>query len=175
MKQTSMIPNRITKELKNRNLPILQTGLVMFCFIVILMAWILSLNQLNKSKTSLLHGLKQEQQNLTSILAENLFQILDQNHAIEVFALERLSGNKAISPDLISSFLYGKRGFNRIVLYDSSGKTLYISSPGYNGQLSQERIAQYIHEMIQNNTPRVVALPPPPPRTPPGRFPFYFR
>ena len=149
----------ITKKLKNRNLPILQTGLVLFCFIVILMAWILSLNQLNKSKTSLLHGLKQEQQNLTSILAENLFQILEQNRAIEVFALERLSGNKTIFSDVISSFLYGKRGFNRIVLYDPSGESLYMSSPGYNGELSQERIAQYIHQMVQNNTPRVVAPP----------------
>lgn len=154
-----MTPHLITKELKNRNLRILQTGLVLFCFIVILMAWILSLNQLNKSKISLLHGLKQEQQNLTSILAENLFQILEQNQAIEVFALERLSGNKTISSDVISSFLYGKRGFNRIVLYDSSGNKLYMSSPGYNGELSQERIAQDIHEMVQNNSPRVVAPP----------------
>ncbi len=151
-----MIPHLITKELKNSNLRILQTGLVMFCFIVILLAWMLSLNHMNKSKISLLNGLKQEQRNLTSILAENLFQILEQNHTIEVFALELFSGNKTISSNEIPSFLYGKRGFNRIVLYDSSGNILYKSSPSYNGQLSQESIAHDIHEMVQNHTPQVV-------------------
>ncbi|ACN13306.1 signal transduction family protein (GGDEF domain protein) [Desulforapulum autotrophicum HRM2] len=159
MTQTSMIPKSIAKDLKNNNHRILQTVLFLFCFIVILLAWILSLNQLNKSKSSLLHGLKQEQQNLTSILAENLFQVLEQNHAIEVFALERLSGNKAISPDVISRFLNGKRGFNRIVLYDSSGNTLYMSSPSYNNRPTRNPMDHHIRERVQINSPRVVALP----------------
>jgi len=84
---------------------------------------------------------------------------MEQNHAIEVFALEVLSGNKTTCSNSISSFLFGKRGFNRIVLYDSSGNTLYKSSPSYNRQLSPELIAHYIHEMVQNNTPRVVESP----------------
>lgn len=154
-----MIPKSIAKDLKNNNHRILQTVLFLFCFIVILLAWILSLNQLNKSKSSLLHGLKQEQQNLTSILAENLFQVLEQNHAIEVFALERLSGNKAISPDVISRFLNGKRGFNRIVLYDSFGNTLYMSSPSYNNRPTRNPMDHHIRERVQINSPRVVALP----------------
>ena len=44
IKQTSMPPLFITKELNKSNLRILRTGVVLFCFIVILLAWILSLN-----------------------------------------------------------------------------------------------------------------------------------
>ena len=152
--------NSITKELNNSNLRILQTGLVLFCCIFIFTAWILTQNQLEKSKTAILQGVKQEQRNLTSILAENLFQILEQSRAIEIFAQERLSGNKEFSSDVITSFLYGKRGFNRIVLYDASGNSLYMSSPSCNTPLCRKNMADHIHEMMHNNPPRALPLPP---------------
>jgi len=128
--------------------------IAIFGAVLIVFAWCLFLFQVEKNKKELVAGLEREQQNLAGVLAENLFQILEQRHAVELLALKWFDGTTVPSQD-ITGFLYGERMFTRIVLYDLAGRSFYESSPG-----SGERpdiIKAHIEKM--SGTGRPVLMP----------------
>lgn len=153
------LPKPITKELRARSQMIIQSGLVVFCLIVVLLSWTLTLNQLAENRKSLFNGLNREQCNLTSILAENLFQMLEQKQVIELFALGWLSNHREKSLNDITRFLYGGRSFNRVVLYELTGRSFYQSSPHRRIQLDHRVIKHGIHEMAVSGKPLVIDCP----------------
>src|SRR6056297_2889203 len=73
---------------------LLKKGLITFGTVLIMLAWGLFLFQAEKNKKELLNGLKREQKNLVSVLAENLYQILEQRQTIELFASKWFNGTK---------------------------------------------------------------------------------
>ncbi len=141
-------PTQIAKALKNDNPLVLQTGLIIFGAVVVLLAWGFTLHQFSSNQVSLLDRLEREQQNLCGVLAENLFQIIEQKQAIEMLANNWLDHQRQKSLDDITSFLYGERSFNRVVLYDKFGNTFYQSSPHhFQDKQTKINIPHYIEQM----------------------------
>ncbi len=128
----------------------LKKGIIVFGTVLIMLAWCLFLFQVEKNKKELVAGLEREQQNLAGVLAENLFQILEQRHTIELFASKWFDGTKSPSGD-ITGFLYGERTFTRIVLYDLSGRSFYESSPGSGDRA--DKIREQIEKMLGTGQP----------------------
>lgn len=128
----------------------LKKGVIAFGSVLILLAWGLFLFQVEKNKKELVAGLQREQQNLAGVLAENLFQILEQRHTVEFFASKWFHGTKPSSED-ITGFLYGERTFTRIVLYDLSGRSFYESSPGRWDR--PDKIREQIEKMLGTGQP----------------------
>ncbi|WP_169742965.1 bifunctional diguanylate cyclase/phosphodiesterase [Desulfobacter vibrioformis] len=131
----------------------LKKGIIALGTVLIMLAWCLFLFQVDKNKKELVAGLEREQQNLAGVLAENLFQILEQRHTIELFASKWFDGTKSPSGD-ITGFLYGERTFTRIVLYDLSGRSFYESSPGSGDR--PDKIREQIEKMLGSGQPVVM-------------------
>ncbi len=140
-------------EVKDRQQRILRYGLITFGCIVILLSWGIVFYQIEKTKQSLLNSLKREQGNLINVLAENLFQVLEQKHTIELVALKWFSDRQQKNLNDITSFLYGEQTFTRVVLYDRSGRLFYQSSPQILKQQHKEDIKQYIDKMASVSKP----------------------
>lgn len=151
------IRNRITRKPRAKGRDILQSGLVFFGLVVILLAWGLLLFQLGKSKEALLAGLRREQTNLTGLLGENLFQILEQKQIIELFALNWFADHQQKPLDDITGFLYGERTFTRVVLYDLSGESFYQSSPRQDLREDPATIRSLMDQMKSQDPPLRVA------------------
>ncbi len=128
----------------------LKKGMIIFSAVLIMLAWSLFLFQLEKNKKDLLSGLKREQYNLAGVLGENLFQILEQRQAIELFASKWFARTDESLED-INGFLYGERTFTRIVLYEMSGKSFYESSPDRGNRPA--RIKKQIEKMLDTGRP----------------------
>ncbi len=131
----------------------LTRGTITFGAVLIMLAWALFLFQVDKNKNELLAGLEREQKNLAGVLGENLFQILEQRHTIELFASKWFDGTKEPSKD-VTGFLYGERTFTRIVLYDLSGQAFYESSPG--GGNRPDRVKKQIETMLATGRPVLI-------------------
>lgn len=131
----------------------LRAGLIFFGLVVICLSWGLVVYQLKKSRTVHLEGLWREQENLTGVLAEHLFQVLDQRQAIELIALKWFydHGQLALNMNDISGFLYSGRTFTRVVLYDRSGNPYYQSSPGHGAQLEPAAVKQMMDSFSRNS------------------------
>ena len=142
----------IAKGIKNYNLPWV---LSLLCFSVAVLAWWLSLQQLSERKQSILHGLQREQANLATIIAENLSQVLDQEQAIALLAQGGFE-NRQQQLSNITSFLYGERAFNRIALFDLTGRQIYQSSPRSSTDIQQTSMRQLLDEMVVSNRPLTV-------------------
>ena len=144
------VSDSIDNEQESRGQGFLQTGLILFGVIIIVLAWSLTLHQVKESRGSLLAGLEREQKNLTAVLAENLFQILEQKQAIELFALRWFGDRQEKSLKEITGFLYGERSFTRVVLYEKTGKPFYQSSPHHRTNIDMKA---YIQEMLDSGAP----------------------
>jgi diguanylate cyclase (GGDEF)-like protein len=129
---------------------LLKKGLITFGTVLIMLAWGLFLFQAEKNKKELLNGLKREQKNLVSVLAENLYQILEQRQTIELFASKWFNGTKQPAKD-ITGFLYGERTLTRIVLYELTGRSFYESSPG--NVTTPDQIKKRIEKMLTTGRP----------------------
>ena len=121
----------------------------------------------------LTNELKMEQSNLSGVLAENLFQILEQKQAIELFALQWLSEERQKPLNNITDFLYGDRTFTRVVLFTDAGRIFYRSSPRGQADNADEDIKSLLDEMSRDPGVRVIlkedgAL------QPPWQIPFLF-
>ncbi len=125
-------------------------GMILFSAMLIFLAWGLFLFQVEKNKKELLNGLEREQYNLAGVLAENLFQILEQRQAIELLASKWFARADKSLED-ISGFLYGERTFTRIALYELSGKSFYESSPGKGSE--PDNIKKQIDKMVETGQP----------------------
>ncbi len=127
-----------------------------------------------KSRTVHLEGLWREQENLTGVLAEHLFQVLDQRQVIELTALKWLYDQRplALNMNEITGFLYSGRTFTRVVLYDRFGRLYYQSSPGHDVRPEQAAVRQMIDRFPKTTSLSVwnrhnTGV------KPPGRFPFF--
>ncbi len=130
----------------------LQFGVLLFGLVAILLSWGVTLHQLSENKTSLLQGLVREQGNLSSVLTENLYQILEKKQTIAMLAANKLDNYRNHFPNDINSFLYGESAFTRIVLYDLTGEVAYQSSPGSEGQYQTNMVA-LAREVIASGQP----------------------
>ena len=128
----------------------LKKGMIIFSAVLIMLAWSLFLFQVEKNKKDLLDGLEREQYNLAGVLGENLFQILEQRQAIELFASKWFTRTDESLED-INGFLYGEKTFTRIVLYELSGKSFYESSPDRRSRPA--RIKKQIEKMQSTGQP----------------------
>ncbi len=89
------------------------------------------------------------------MLAEHLFQVLDQRQVIELTALKWLYDQRplALNMNEITGFLYSGRTFTRVVLYDRFGRLYYQSSPGHDVRPEQAAVRQMIDRFSENNQP----------------------
>jgi len=94
----------ISKDLENYKPRTFKLGLILFGIVGVILAWGLTFHQLDKSRIALLDRLDREQKNLSSVLAENFFQILDQRKAIEQVAMNKLKGSKQFLIDIEGYF-----------------------------------------------------------------------
>ncbi|MEA2061578.1 MAG: hypothetical protein U9P10_13950 [Thermodesulfobacteriota bacterium] len=113
---------------------------------------------MDTSRKALLCELKREQNNLTRVLADHLYEILEHKQAIEVFALQFFTGQKEKSLSDITGFLHGEKAFTQVVLYDLSGTPFYMSSPGKNDHAQSQKIRQIITNMVENKNTLLVEL-----------------
>lgn len=138
----------ISKDLEDYKPRTFKLGLILFGIVGAILAWGLTFHQLEKSRIALLDRLDREQKNLSSVLAENLFQILDQRKAIEQVAMNKLKGSKQFLTD-IEGYFYSERAFSRIVFFETSGKVLYHSSPLQSDkQATQESMRSQIEQAL---------------------------
>lgn len=129
------------------NTSILQYAVIAFGIVVILLSWGITLHQLKKNQTSLLKGLAREQKNLSSLFAENLYQILEKKQPIEMLAINWLENHSQSLLSDLNNFIYTESAFTRIVLYDLKGETFYQSSPRRQGQEYRINIRDLLVEM----------------------------
>lgn len=138
---------------KTYNQLFLKIGVLLLSAFFIFLSWGVTHHQLEKNKTALLLGLEREQQNLCSLFAENLYQILEEKQTLALLVFNQLDTNTdTISAD-ISQFLHNKSAFNRIVLYKEKGEPLYQSSPDHRNPYDQGRLRQRIGQTISSGEP----------------------
>lgn len=132
----------------------IKSNLILFAILVILVTWGVLIEQMKKSEKALLDRMVSEQANLTSVLSENLFQIMGQKQAIALLAMKWLANHEKNSLDDIKAFLYGDRTFTRVVLYHLNGDLFYESSPLIESQKREEQIKHEISLVAATKTVR---------------------
>lgn len=150
----------ILTKLQHDNPRVLQFGVATLCILVLVLAWLVTLHQLNKNQSLLLKSLEREQGNLGSVLAENLFQVLEKKQTIEMLAVNWLESFDQKSLENIHSFLYGERPLTRVVLYEISGRPFFQSSPNPSSDLQMQRnIEAYLERVTANGERMFIDIP----------------
>ena len=140
-----------TYEQKFRQFVFFQYGLILFFLLVLGLSWGLSLSHLRGNRSFIVKGVNKSQANLTSIIAENLFQVLDQNKAIGLIASDWMKSRADNRFEAIQSFIYSEQAFNRIVFYDASGQAIYQSSPVQGEKISSVEIGALVRKLINSD------------------------
>ena len=108
--------------------------------------WSLTLHQLRLNRLAIIDGVRRDHANLTAIIADSLYQLLEQRQAIILLAQDWLQTQRNASLEDIHRLLYGKHAFNRIVLYNSAGDKLYQSTPRAQELIGEAQIRAKIQE-----------------------------
>ncbi len=135
---------------EGRSLPLksqtlyLQIGLSMAFVLVIALSWGMTLSQLSENRRFILQGMRTQQANLTAIIAENIYQVIDQNQAIGLVAQGWIRNHQQGAPAEINNFIYSEQAFNRIALYDIKGAQLYQTLPADQQPATPAEIKSYL-------------------------------
>ncbi len=140
-----------TYDQKFRQFLIFQYGLILFFLLVLGLSWGLSLNHLRGNRAFIVDGVNKSQANLASIIAENLYQVLDQNKAIGLIANDWMRTRTDERFEEVQSFIYSEQAFNRIVFYDLAGQVIYQSSPQQTEYVSSDEIAALIQDLLNSD------------------------
>ncbi len=136
--------------------PLLQIGLTGFFLLIIILAWSQTLAQQKENRKFIIHGLQIEQTNLAAIISENLFQVLDQNQAINMIVQDWLNNRQWGRPDEVNHFIYSEQAFNRVALFDLSGQQIYQTSAQDEYLLSPALIRQLIAQLRTTAAPAAI-------------------
>lgn len=117
----------------------------------VVLIWSLTLHQLKINREAIIKGVERDHVNLTAIIADSLYQILEQRQAITLLAQDWLQTQRSEALEDISHLLYGKQAFNRIAIYSDSGDKLYQSSPRADELIKEAQIRDAITEFSSGN------------------------
>ena len=130
----------------------LQIALSLAFVLVVTISWGMTLSQLNENRRFILQGLSRQQANLTAIIAENLYQVIDQNQAIGLVAKGWMRHHNQSQPSEINHFIYSEQAFNRIALYDLEGQQIYQTLPAYQNVVTAGDVKIFIGNFVANET-----------------------
>ncbi len=122
----------------------LQFGLSLAFVLVLCLSWGMTLSQLRENRRFIIQGLSTQQANLTAIIAENIYQVVNQNQAIGLVAQGWIRHHQQEQPAEINNFIYSEQAFNRIVLYGVDGRKLYQTLPDFQQSITPEEIKGYL-------------------------------
>ncbi len=121
----------------------LQIALSLAFVLVVTISWGMTLSQLSENRRFIVQGLSRQQANLTAIIAENLYQVIDQNQAIGLVAQGWMRNHNQNQPSEIKHFIYSEQAFNRIALYDLDGQQIYQTLPDFQNVVTATDIKKY--------------------------------
>ena len=130
----------------------LQFALSVAFVLVIALSWGMTLSQLNENRRFIIQGLSRQQANLTAIIAENLYQVIDQNQAIGLVAQGWMRNHRQGLPSEINNFIYSEQAFNSIALYDLEGQQLYQTLPDFQQVATAKEVKSYVGSLAADGT-----------------------
>src|SRR5690606_23852534 len=107
----------------------LQIACIAFSFIVLILAWGITLQRLDADKALAMESASKQQNNLAIIIAENFRQLLDGAHTISIVARDWWDGFSPAEVDRLTAMRGAHSAFLNISLYDVRARRLYSSSP----------------------------------------------
>nr|WP_321989841.1 diguanylate cyclase [Desulfuromonas acetoxidans] len=136
-----------------RGCSFLPVAVGVFGLCLLLAAWILTLNQLQSNRRSLLDRVTTEQHNLVSIISKNLTQAIDEHRPLKTIVRNALDEQDTAELNHIPELLSGQHFFNRMLVCSRNGTPLYQSSPGTNYSEQQNLLATFFPVHQDTDTP----------------------
>ncbi|MDP3538848.1 MAG: EAL domain-containing protein [Azonexus sp.] len=104
------------------------TGVALILTLLVL-AWGVTLQRLEAEKTLVNQNARIQQENLATIISENLAQVLDRGRLMSIAANEWFEGDRMAATNRLSAMRTADRAYLRVALYDSAMRRVYTSSP----------------------------------------------
>ena len=120
---------------------------------LLLAAWAMTLNQLDSTRNSLLHGVSVGQHNLISVIDKNLHQALDEHQVLSDMVRIGVDNDDHLPFIHIPQLLSGQHFFNRMQVMTTRGIHIYQSSPGTDYTQFAPLIAALVAEHPQTRNP----------------------
>ncbi|THB77792.1 MAG: EAL domain-containing protein [Desulfobulbaceae bacterium] len=108
------------------------------------------------NKTSLLNSLERDQSNLSSVLAENLYQILEKKQIIMGMTIDWLEGYHTHFFAASEQLIRNESAYNRVAIFDESGENIYQSSPGSIESRDPETLSKAVQKVLSDEKPLYV-------------------
>ncbi|RIX42512.1 MAG: EAL domain-containing protein [Rhodocyclales bacterium GT-UBC] len=118
----------------------LLVGSIALSLILLLAAWSLTWQRLDIERRWVLRTTSSQQENLATIIAENLNQVLDRGRLISIAANEWFDGNPRDAAKRLSSMHATDRAILRIALYDARQRRVYASTPASDSPLFKQAL-----------------------------------
>lgn len=108
----------------------LQGGVALFALLLLLAVWLFTAYQLNASREQILDSHATALNNLSYIVAENLDQLLDRARTLRLLVDNQPELLQSGRSSDMAALMLSDPVFNRLGLYDRSGRLRYSTSPG---------------------------------------------
>lgn len=135
-------------------------GVFLLIAILLAISWSIALNRLSAEQALVLANAKRQQENIATIVAENLTQILDRGRLLAITAGQYHGGTQEKLLQMLTSMRSLDAAILRIALYDLSGERILASSSANDSEALRTALNRMLASGDQSNQAAIrVVLP----------------